>query len=245
MPWSRTEREDSADLAPGVVLHSAPGQPAFPVRLALELFRRAHADLGRERVTLWDPCCGSGYLATVLGLRERSRLDRVLASDVSDDALGLARRNLRLLEPGGLAERAADRRSHARELGKPRYDEFAEAAERLHDRLVRAGGAVPTDVGTADAFDAASLRSFLGDHAPDLVLTDVPYGERVSWAGAAPAAGPVPALLATLAAVLPPHAAVVVCDRSRKVDTGGARCAWRFRIGTRAAAMVRVADLLG
>jgi hypothetical protein len=245
VPWSRTEREDAADLAPGVVLHSAPGQPAFPVRLALELFRRAQADLGRERITLWDPCCGSGYLATVLGLLERGSLERVLASDVSDDALGLARRNLRLLDPDGLSERADERRRGARELGKPRYDDFAASADRLRQGLVDAGGALPTAVGAADAFDAGSLGAFLGGDAPDLVLTDVPYGERVTWAGAAPATDRVPALLATLGAVLPTHAAVVVCDRSRKVDTGGLRCAWRFRVGTRAAAMVRVADIRG
>lgn len=245
MGYSRTERIDATDLAPGAVLHSAPGQPAFPVRLALELFRRAHADLGGAPVTLWDPCCGSGYLATVLGLLERPRLRAVLASDLSEDALTLAARNVALLDPVGLDERARERRLRAEEFGKPRYVEFADAAARLAGRLRDDGGALPARTGAADAFDPEALRGFLDGTAPDLVLTDVPYGERVAWGGAAPVAGTVPALLGGLAAVLPQHAAVVVCDRSRKVDTGGIPVSWRMRVGTRAAAMVRVEDVRG
>jgi len=79
---------DYRDLASGFVLRSAPGQPAFPVRLAQELFLRSAAHLpAGSRLSLWDPCCGSGYLATVLGLLCRPRLDRVTCSDISAEAV--------------------------------------------------------------------------------------------------------------------------------------------------------------
>lgn len=46
MPYRpATARSDHRDLASGFVLRSAPGYPAFPVRLAQELFLRAAAYL--------------------------------------------------------------------------------------------------------------------------------------------------------------------------------------------------------
>ncbi|WP_312847199.1 hypothetical protein [Microbispora sp. KK1-11] len=79
------------------MLHSAPGFPAFPVRLASEMVQRAMELRGGGRATVWDPCCGSGYLLTVIGLLHRRRISAVLASDVDPAAVGLAERNLALL----------------------------------------------------------------------------------------------------------------------------------------------------
>lgn len=238
-----TNRIDGSDLAPGVVLHSAPGQPAFPVRLAVELFRRARHDLGRERVTLWDPMCGSGYLLTVLGLLERPNLDAVLGTDVSDDALGLAERNLALLAPDGLDERADERRRQAEEFAKPQYEESALAAERLRERLVGDGGALPARTAAASVLDPEALRAALDGLSPDLVVTDVPYGERVSWSDVRPGEDPVVGALDALASVLPEDAAIVLCTRGRRVPTGSHPTRWRLKVGTRSAAMLRVADI--
>jgi 23S rRNA (guanine2535-N1)-methyltransferase len=71
---------------------------AFPVRLAQELFLRCVSYLpASEPLTLWDPCCGSGYLAVVTSLLDRPGLGRLVCSDVSPDAVALAFRNLALL----------------------------------------------------------------------------------------------------------------------------------------------------
>ncbi len=96
-----TEREDYSDLASGSVLRSAPGYPAFPVRLAQELFLRAATHRPAAPLTLWDPCCGSGYLVTVIGLLHRPRLRRVIATDVQPQAVSLATENLALLTGRG------------------------------------------------------------------------------------------------------------------------------------------------
>ncbi|MBF6332777.1 hypothetical protein [Nocardia transvalensis] len=56
------QQADYGDLASGAVLRSAPGLPAFPVRLAPETFQRALAIRGGDRpAVVWDPMCGSGY----------------------------------------------------------------------------------------------------------------------------------------------------------------------------------------
>ncbi len=47
-------RENYEDLASGGGLRSAPGFPAFPVRLASEMFQRALALHGEPAALLWD-----------------------------------------------------------------------------------------------------------------------------------------------------------------------------------------------
>ncbi|MDH2430883.1 rRNA methyltransferase [Sphaerisporangium sp. TRM90804] len=234
---ARTSHED---LASGAVLHSAPGFPAFPVRLASEIFQRALALRGGDRpAVLWDPCCGGGYLLTVVALLHRRRIASVLASDLDPGARSLAERNLALLTRAGLAARAADLRARAARFGKPAYDSAAQAAHRLAAGLDAAGGDLPHAVCQADALDPVQLRRALGHRAPDIVITDVPYGEQTHWHGPGAAAG-VAGMLDALTAVLPRDSVIAVTVRGRKVPAGGGpRPRASFKIGTRAVALFR------
>lgn len=237
------QRVDHTDLAQGCVLRSAPGYPGFPVRFASELLQRAVAWVDHTGpVGVWDPCCGSGYLATVLGLLHRERLARVLASDVEADAVAVAERNLDLLAEGGLQRREWELCADAERFGKPAFDERAEAARRLAGRFSRAGGALPAVVRRQDAFTPA-----LPDFPVDVVLTDVPYGGLSQWRGLAPSGTePVVSLLAALAPVLPGSAVVGVTARTRKVPVpAGVSPLERVRVGNRAAVLVRAAEVVG
>lgn len=182
MPYRlATERRNYSDLASGFVLRSAPGRPAFPVRLAAELFLRAAAYLpDRPQLSLWDPCCGSGYLVSVLGFLYRPRLARVICSDISAGETAIAARNLALLTEAGLAERERELRQLAAMYGKPGYTQAADAARRLAGDLRAAGGDLPSAVATVDVFDPAGLAQL---PTADLVITDVPYGEQTRWQG--------------------------------------------------------------
>src|SRR3954454_13430762 len=94
------QRENYEDYAGGRVLFGRPGNTAFPVRLASEIFQRCADRLARSGVpppySIYDPCCGSGYLLTVIGLLHGDRIARILASDVNLHALEFAQRNLSL-----------------------------------------------------------------------------------------------------------------------------------------------------
>ncbi|KXK60359.1 hypothetical protein AWW66_19225 [Micromonospora rosaria] len=237
-----TERPDYSDLASGAVLRSAPGHPAFPVRLASEMFLRAWHALGRPRVTVWDPCCGSGYLLTVLGLLHRERIAGIVASDVADGPLRLARANLGLLSADGLQDRAAELDELADRFQRPAHRTAAEAARRLRAQLTP--GDPATVVGRADALVPEQVADLLAASGPpDLVLTDVPYGEQTTWQGADPAAG-LPGLLDSLAGALPAETMVALATRGRRVPLpAGTRTAARFKIGTRAVALLRLHDV--
>ncbi|TSB21415.1 rRNA methyltransferase [Streptomyces benahoarensis] len=237
-----TERVDHSDLASGFVLRSAPGFTAFPVRLASETFQRALTLRGGdEPAVLWDPCCGKGYLSTVVGLVHRDRIAAVVASDIDDASLEIARANLALLTARGLADRAAEQAGKAARFGKPGYTEAAAAAERLAARLAADGGDLPHTVHHADVFDPSALERAAAGFAPDIVVTDVPYGERVQWQGASDTG--LPGMLTSLARVLPERGVIAIGIRGRKFPPVPGVASRKFRVGTRSMGLFRVADV--
>lgn len=228
------ERENHEHLASGGVLRSAPGFPAFPIRLGSEMLRRALAVAGPPAI-VWDPCCGSGYLLTVLGLKHRAEIDRVIGTDVEPAAVALARRNLALLTGEGLAARSVELREMGERFAKVSYARASLSAQRLARDLAAQGGDVPSTVAKADVFDADELRLALGDVRPNVVITDVPYGEQSSWAGTD--AG-IEGMLRSLAQVLDDGAVIAVATRGRKVRAdAGLRRLTSFRVGSRAVAL--------
>ncbi|MEU3307048.1 rRNA methyltransferase [Nocardiopsis sp. NPDC006832] len=233
------ERTDHSALASGQVLRSAPGFPGFPVRLASELLQRAMVHLGHERARLWDPCCGSGYLVTVLGLLHRDLLVHVRASDVDPDAVAIAARNLELLTAEGMAERERELRRSALDFGRVAYVERAEAARDLAAGLAVTGGDLPHESAVADVFTLTEPVD------ADLVVTDVPYGEMTRWEGDIPQ-DPVHGLLSSMGRVLPERSVVVLTARTRRVRLPeGVRALERVKVGNRSAVLVRARDLTG
>ncbi|MBR8744378.1 rRNA methyltransferase [Nocardiopsis sp. MG754419] len=233
------ERADHSALASGHVLRSAPGFPGFPVRLASELLQRARVHLEGDRARLWDPCCGSGYLVSVLGLLHRDLITHVRATDVDADAVGIAARNLELLTVEGLTERERELRRSARDFGRIAFVERAEAARDLAAGLTVMGGDLPHASAVADVFTLTEPVD------ADLVVTDVPYGELTHWEGDAPQ-DPVHGLLAAMGRVLPSRAVVVVTARTRRVRLPeGVRALERVKVGNRAAVLVRARDIAG
>ncbi|MEV0590036.1 rRNA methyltransferase [Nonomuraea cavernae] len=231
-------RDNYEHLASGAVLHSAPGFPAFPVRLASEIFQRALALRGGDRpAVVWDPCCGGGYLLTVLALLHRRQIASVLASELDPHALRLAGRNLGLLSGAGLAARAAELDVRAARFDKPSYASAAHAARRLATELDASGGDVPHALWQADVFGPDLLQRTLDQRAPDIVITDVPYGEQTSWLGPRASAG-ISGMVEVLTAVLPRGRVIAVTVRGRKVPVDdGPRPRASFKIGTRAVAL--------
>src|ERR1044071_1824451 len=104
------EQLDYSDLASGRVFHSLPGHPAFPVRLASEIFQRCKANRetiykNSTRCVLYDPCCGAAYHLSVLAYLHREHIQEVIGSDVDEKAVALAERNLELVSIVGLDKR--------------------------------------------------------------------------------------------------------------------------------------------
>lgn len=220
------------DLACGRVLYHRSGYPNFPVRLAGEVFLNCLEIIGKteEPVVLYDPCCGGAYMMTVLGFLFGNRIGSIYASDISESAVALAGDNLRLLTPGGLECRKAQLKELYDAHGRESHLEAIASAERLSERVKQQAREVKCTVFSADAMDALSLK-----HAPfqaDVVFTDVPYGNLVSWSENTPFA--IDRLLDTVVPVLKERSVVAVAsDKSQKISNPQFKRVRKLLIGKR------------
>jgi len=213
MQYLYSPSDDFSDLASGAVLHGGGGFTNFPVRLAREVFLRAARHVDTRPLSVWDPCCGCGYLLAVLGLLCPGMIARIYASDVDERALDTARRNLALLSRGGMRRRVEELR------GRSAFD----AAERL---LAGMGDAGPEarvfrrDILRPEPADFQALNPSF-DVGADIVITDVPYGGLAQWSGLEdPGEDALTALLRNIAPALRTGSAVAGCsDRRQKIHT--------------------------
>ena len=194
------------DYASGRVLYGGRGVPNFPVRLINEIFGRAKSlfDDGK-RLRVYDPCCGGAYSLTVLGFFCGPRIGKIWASDVSPDMIGIAEKNLGLLTRAGLDKRQAEL-EHLYEIsGKPSYPAALESLERLRAALTCE---VETEVFAADCTKP------LPEIRPDIIITDVPYGDLTQWQGE----GALQAMLDQLWRIAGGDTVLAVCtDKSQKI----------------------------
>jgi 23S rRNA (guanine2535-N1)-methyltransferase len=182
-----TLRENYSDYASGKVFYNLPGHPAFPIRLASEIFQRAlylRAAKGLETpVRLYDPCCGGAYHIAVLAFLHGENIQEITASDLDDQSLAIAERNLSLLTQKGLERRIAEIEAMERLYGKDSHREARQSAETLKNRLIQLNEIhpIPTDLFQADALEGDEIPRHFGSKQVDLVITDIPYGIQSNW----------------------------------------------------------------
>jgi 23S rRNA (guanine2535-N1)-methyltransferase len=170
-----SEKENYEDFAAGRVLHSHGGMTSFPVRLASEIFQRcANYFPSEQRLRVYDPCCGGGYLLTVIGFLHGAFIQSLRGSDINSNILRLASDNLRLLTAEGLDTRRDSLRDLADTYNKSSHHDALESIERLRQRLP--ASPIITQTWVADALQpTADIASV------DLIICDVPYGNVTNW----------------------------------------------------------------
>jgi 23S rRNA G2445 N2-methylase RlmL len=177
-----SHKRDYSDLAAGKVIYHRPGAPAFPVRLASEIFQRCGAALraqGKQPpYTIYDPLCGTGYLLTVLGFLHGDEISKVYASDADLGMLQIAKDNLSLLTAAGLERRKLQLEEHYSAYGKASHQLALESAEKLKAML-------PENI-QISCFQADAARieaEEIQERAADMVIADLPYDSLTVWKG--------------------------------------------------------------
>ena len=245
MPYQFVPQDqDYSDYAGGRVLYSLPGLPAFPVRLASEIFLRAYARIqaarpaeSEKRLTLYDPTCGGAYHLTTLGLLHGQAIGAILASDVDANALALAQRNLGLLSLDGLERRQQELRRLFDRFGKESHAQALSSAAVLRDKIESAAP-IRTRVFQADALKPDAVQNGLAGETAHLVISDIPYGQLSGWRlpenPMPDDPSPVWRLLEALLPALAENAIVAIAaDKSQKIAHAGFRRVERFQIGKR------------
>jgi tRNA G10 N-methylase Trm11 len=227
------ERPDYSDLASGRVLYSLPGHPAFPVRLASEIFQRCMA-LREDAApcVLYDPCCGAAYHLSVLGYLHGEHIQEIIASDVDEKAVSLAKQNLGLLTPAGLDRRIDQISDLLRQYGKESHAEALGSAKKLKSLLPSAQ--LKTETFQASALDDKAMFENIKPNSVDIVLTDVPYGQGSSWERAEGSLNPLWAMLEALRGVLSPSSVVaIISDKGQKAAHERYQRVEHFQVGKR------------
>lgn len=231
MEYRYCARSNFEDYAGGRVIRHKAGMTNFPVRLSQEIFQRCLYYLKRQsNLCLYDPCCGSGYMLTVLGLINRPMIGKIAASDISPEAIEATRANLSLLSGHGLRERMTQLEVLYGQYHKASHLEAMKSAAKLLDQMGPSAESPDLWIRQLDIQATGSLEQAL--FQADIVITDVPYGQLVSWGGAQD--NPVSRLLINLQPVLKPDSVVAICsDKSQKTGDVPYRRLERQNVGKR------------
>lgn len=180
MVYKYCENRNFEDLASGRVILHRTGYPNFPVRLAQEIFCRCLNYCGApDHICIYDPCCGGGYLLTVLGFLSYERIERVVASDISGEAVQLAHENLSLLRKSGLEGRMRQLDDLLRLHDKSSHMGALDSAANLYRIVTDSAREIEHQVFQADILSHSPLEG--QDFKADIIFTDVPYGNLVNW----------------------------------------------------------------
>jgi hypothetical protein len=237
------EHPDYSDLASGRVFYSLPGYPAFPVRLASEIFQRCvmvrkTTYNNSTPCTLYDPCCGAAYHLSVLAYLHGEHIREIIASDVDENATSLATRNLGLLTVSGLDKRIAEISNMIEQYGKDSHKEALRSANILKSKIISLtqNHLLATRVFQSSATDEAEISRNIKTNSVDIVFTDVPYGQHSHWQDSNPdeVSNPLRKMLGALLSVLsPPSVVAIVSDKKQKVSHESYRRVEQFQLGKR------------
>ncbi len=209
MEYRYSNNKNFEDFASGRVIYNYKGITNFPARLAQEIFRRCLEYSNKKSdICIYDCCCGGGYMLTILGFMNAGIISEITGSDINPDAVTKAKNNLELLHADGLNKRMEQIKELAGLYGKESHEEAIQSAIRLHKRIESSN--IITHVFTANAFESLTLNK-----TPDIIITDVPYGDIVSWEGADN--GNVDLLLDSLYQICNNETVIGICmDKSQK-----------------------------
>lgn len=222
------EKEDYSDFASGRVFYNAPNTTAFPVRLGKEIMSRCLAQLRTDKnLTLYDPCCGGAHLLTFLGFLYREHLTAIYGSDIDEQVLEYANRNLTLLTEKGLQARKEQIQRNYDLYQKESHLHALESVERL-EKLNQ------TSIKQLQcfAFNIAGVTRPPIQNV-NVVITDLPYGNIANWKGSDD--NPIQQMLTNIYQILDLNNSIVaiICDKKQKVTHESFRKIHAFNHGKR------------
>ena len=238
--------QDYSDLASGKVFYSLPGHPAFPVRLASEIFQRcmAHRSALYDASTpcvLYDPCCGAAYHLSVLAYLHGTHIQKMMASDVDAKALEFASRNLGLFSAPGIDRRINEITAMIGQYNKDSHRDALKSAQLIKDKITALNKehSLTTEIFQSSATDSQTMLEHIQPQAVDVVFTDIPYGQHSTWQGTSN--NPLGSMLDALFENLSLSSVVAIAsDKGQKVFHERYQRVEQFQVGKRRVTILKL-----
>lgn len=225
------------DFASGRVLYHKPGMPNFPVRLAGEIFLRCLYYTDKELITLYDPCCGSSYMLTVLGLLNAKTIKSIFASDINEESINLSKSNLALLSEDGLIMRKKQIQQMIDVYNKSSHLDALTSVNKFLNIVRSSDNKINVNTFEADILAPDVLKN--KNFKADIVITDVPYGNLAAWSDKSTDA--ISILLENLFPILSEKSVVaVIADKSQKFNNEKYERLEKFKAGKRQISILRL-----
>ena len=227
-----TTRRTYEDLASGRVLYNAPGLCGFPVRLASEVLMRCFAILekhnNKDPYIIYDPCCGGGYLLTILGFLYGKKLKNIYASDSDLNVLIMAKKNLSLLQIEGLNKRINELNILVQNYNKPAHIEALKSSINLLNIIMERKNFIDIN-----CFENDITNSSTKIFTADIITIDLPYGQLTNWQSNRPDI--IQLFFSNIIKYLKPHSSVlaIIADKNQKLIPVGLKKIEKFKLGKR------------
>lgn len=229
-----TKNESYQDYSSGRVLYGATGATNFPVRLVSEIFQRAKYYLKEHNFdgpyTIYDPFCGAAYSLTVLGLLHSKDIKSLYASDIDENILEIARKNLSLLTQNGLDKRTQELKALFNTYHKDSHKDALKSANTLSKQILDKDAVAHTYI-----HNAVNESNFPFDLSiVDLIITDIPYGRLTQWQGSNEAINPTQQFLNNVKGFTSQKILIAISmNKKQKATYEGYSKIKSFQIGTR------------
>lgn len=230
------ENRNYEDFSSGRVFYNQKGTTSFPVRLASEIYQLCKAILIKhgcdKPYVLYDPCCGGAYLLASLGFIHGEEISAIYASDVDEEVIPLAQKNLELLTKECIDRRIGAIQKMIADFGKESHSQALESAFNLRSILENREQPIEVKCFLSDITKNDKLINSI--HDVNMIITDLPYGEIVNWNSIEDEKSAVEKLLNNVLGVMSANSVIAIISKSKsKIKHKDFKQVERFNIGKR------------
>lgn len=236
------ENRNYEDFSSGRVFYNQKGTTSFPVRLASEIYQLCKSVLLKQGCdkpyVLYDPCCGGAYLVASISFLHGEEISKIYASDVDETIIPLAQKNLELLTREGMDKRIREIQKMIAEYGKESHSQALESSLDLRNILEKRDKSIEVKCFVSDIIKNNNLINTIND--VNMIITDLPYGEIVSWNSMEYEKEAAQKLLANVLQVMSSDSVIAIVSNSKsKIKHRNFKQVERFVIGKRQITMLK------
>ena len=216
-------------LAAGHVIYGLSGGPNFPIRLAHEVYNRCLSHQKKQdNISIYDPCCGTGYLLTTVGFLNHQSISKIWGSDINVKFTEVAQKNLELLGTRGLDKREEELVLLATQYQNTSHVRALQSVDYIREMIADLDHPIGFEVFYRDILspNTSAGPSFTAD----IIITEVPYLQLVNWNGA----GGINTLLNNIRVNMDAESIIAIAhDKRQKITNEFYSRIERFKVGKR------------